>query len=131
MSSGKFFSTGKGFTGAAGVSRISKRLEQLSEAMKHLLPLLFGGGEIERGKLEAGFDIAFQVRAELLDHFQAVVLLADHPEAAPGLIGRAAVAGVEVDLFDRRAGVFEAEGRSRGKSASISGSTPMPAMSET
>ena len=58
---------------------------------------------IGRVQFQSGFDVAFQIGAEPFDLREPLVLPAHHPEAAPGLIGRAAGAGVEGDLLDMRA----------------------------
>src|SRR5258708_30801436 len=79
--------------------------------MVHLLPRLLGRGNIERRQLKTGPNIALQVRAKMLKLAQALVLLADHPEAAPSLVGFPPVADIEVDLFNLRAGRSKVKGR--------------------
>src|SRR4029079_17348522 len=50
-----------------------------------------------------GFDIAFEVFAEGIEPPEVCELLADHPDAAPGLVRSASFGQVEIDLFDGRA----------------------------
>src|SRR5580704_3913299 len=79
--------------------------------MEYLLALLLGRGEIERRDLQPGTYIAFQRFAELFQFTQALVLLADHPEPAPNLIGRAAIGRAEIDLLDAAAGIAQPQRR--------------------
>src|ERR1700731_1700286 len=79
--------------------------------MVHLLPFLLSCGNIERRQLETGLNIALQIRAKALKLAQAPVLLADHPEATPSLVGVAPVLDVKLDLFNLRTGSTEAKRR--------------------
>src|ERR1700685_4428982 len=79
--------------------------------MVHLLPFLLGCGNIERRQLETGPNIALQVRVKTLEVAQALVLLPDHPEAAPSLVGVSPVLDIKLDLFHLRAGSTEAKRR--------------------
>src|SRR5580693_4015204 len=79
--------------------------------MVHLLPLLLGCSNIERRQLKTGLNIALQVRAETLKLAQALVLLADHPEATPSLVGVSPVLDIKLDLFNLRTGSTKAKRR--------------------
>src|ERR1700683_5591671 len=79
--------------------------------MEYLLALLLGRGEIERRHPQSGAHVALQGFAELFQFSEAWVLLADHPQAAPDLIGRAAIGCTEIDLFDAAAGVTQPQRR--------------------
>src|SRR5262249_23243267 len=56
-------------------------------------------------------DVAAEVLAELIHLREPLILLANHPETAPGLIGGAAFAGIEGDVLD--VGAELAQGGSR------------------
>src|ERR1700732_3193548 len=79
--------------------------------MIHLLPLLLGCGNIDRRQLETGLNIALQVRAKTLKLAQALVLLADHPESTPSLVGVSPVLDVKLDLLNLRTGSTKAKCR--------------------
>src|ERR1700722_3015059 len=79
--------------------------------MVHFLPLLLGCGNVERRQLETGLNIALQVRAKTLKLAQALVLLADHPESTPSLVGVSPVRDVKLNLFNLRTGTTKAKCR--------------------
>ena len=109
-------STGYGCTGAAGVSRRSKRSNSSRKRWNTCRRVCSAAARSSAVILRPALTLPFRLSPNCSSCARSRELLSDHPGAAPGLIGIAAVGDIEGDLLDLRAGIAQSLRRARGRS---------------